>query len=425
MSLSSGSSFVVLKNLNDTVLEGSIVETVSASTNSDINIVLGIGLNQRKFVTESGTVISVTGTKQKIDSCFERVEQNTIPKVAQRRIIREQGETGKRGPQGPQGSQGPVGPQGPQGEIGPQGVPGDIGSVGSPGKDGLDGVGVKSVESLDQSTILIHLTDGAVFSAELPKGPPGFDGMQGQPGDKGEPGDTGEPGEQGDQGPKGEVGPKGQRGLPGKDGQNGKDGAQGVEGKQGPQGERGLKGSKGPKGDSGKQGIPGPVGPVGSKGSLGSEGKQGPRGESGKRGSEGKSGVVKARFPLKYDEKNQELTFDAKSLERVLNVNQFDPMAVNNLLTAIGGGGAVAILHNGRRLLNSVGDVNITRGLDVTRKGGNIDLKLDDDVSFSFVGTTMNGQKNESELGTGDFWFNTSGGAARLYIRIDDNWVEV
>ena len=37
MSLSSVNSFVVLKNLNDTVLEGSIVETVSASTNSDIN----------------------------------------------------------------------------------------------------------------------------------------------------------------------------------------------------------------------------------------------------------------------------------------------------------------------------------------------------------------------------------------------------
>ena len=247
--------------------------------------------------------------------------------------------------------------------------------------------------------------------------------MQGQPGERGEVGEKGEPGERGEQGaqgPKGDVGPRGEKGL---QGQNGKNGLDGSDGKPGERGERGLKGPKGPKGDSGKEGIPGPVGPVGPQGSKGDEGKRGPKGESGKRGSEGKSGVVKARFPLKYDEKKQELTFDAKSLERVLNVNQFDPMAVNNLLTAIGGGGAVAILHNGRRLLNSVGDVNITRGLDVTRTGGNVDLELDDDVPFSFVGTTMNGQKNESELGTGDFWFNTTLGG--LFLRVDANWVEV
>tara|TARA_R100001510_G_C7631580_1_gene190324 strand:- start:160 stop:1428 length:1269 start_codon:yes stop_codon:yes gene_type:complete len=422
MSLSSGNSFVVLKNLNDTVLEGSIVETVSTSVKPDVNVVLGIGLNQRKFVTESGVVVSVTGTKQKIDSYFEPVE-DIIPKPKYTRVINEQVKVGKRGPigqRGPQGLQGPVGPQGPQGDIGPQGVKGDDGAVGSPGENG---VGVKSVESLDQSTILIHLTDGTVFSAELPKGPPGFNGMQGQPGERGEVGEKGEPGERGEQGaqgPKGDVGPRGEKGL---QGQNGKNGLDGSDGKPGERGERGLKGPKGPKGDSGKEGIPGPVGPVGPQGSKGDEGKRGPKGESGKRGSEGKSGVVKARFPLKYDEKKQELTFDAKSLERVLNVNQFDPMAVNNLLTAIGGGGAVAILHNGRRLLNSVGDVNITRGLDVTRTGGNVDLELDDDVPFSFVGTTMNGQKNESELGTGDFWFNTTLGG--LFLRVDANWVEV
>ena len=71
---SSGNSFVVLKNLNDTILEGSIVEGVSNSINPDVNIVLGIGLNQRKFVNESGVVFSVTGTNQKIASCFERVQ---------------------------------------------------------------------------------------------------------------------------------------------------------------------------------------------------------------------------------------------------------------------------------------------------------------------------------------------------------------
>ena len=424
---SSGNSFVVLKNLNDTILEGSIVEVVSSSTNPDVNIVLGIGLNQRKFVNESGVVFSVTGTKQKIDSCFERVQEPTIPtQMSRTRVIREQGEPGERGPIGPIGPQGPVGPQGPQGPQGELGAQGPQGDIGPAGVSGHDGVGVKKVESLDQSNILIHLTDGTVFSSDLPKGPPGFNGMPGEKGETGEQGEKGDRGPVGPEGSVGAVGPKGEKGSKGDKGSSGKDGVDGkdgVQGERGPRGENGTKGTKGPKGDSGKQGIQGPVGSAGPKGSKGEEGKRGPKGEIGKRGTEGKSGVVRARFPLKYDEKKQELTFDAKSLERVLNVNNFDPMAVNNLMTAIGGGGAVAILHDGRRLLNSVGDVNITRGLDVTRKGGNVELHLDTDVSFAFVGTTLSGQKNEDQLGTGDFWFNSTLG--KLFFRIDESWVEV
>ena len=425
MSLTSGNSFVVLKTLNDKILEGSIVEPVARSTSTDVNIVLGIGLNQRKFVTESGLVFSVSGTENKINSCFEQVVTPSIQKVSHTKLIREQGERGPKGERGSQGMIGERGPQGPQGipgEIGSQGVQGDVGPVGDRGEDG---VGVKKVESLDQNTILIHLTDNTVFSAELPPGPPGLNGVQGIQGERGETGERGDRGATGEKGEMGPAGPIGKDGVAGKKGSPGKDGKDGNDGLVGEKGPKGDRGTKGPKGDSGKQGVAGPAGPAGPAGSIGPIGKRGAKGEIGKRGTEGKSGVVRARFPLKYDEKKQELTFDAKSLERVLNVNQFDPMSVNNHLTAIGGGGAVAILHNGRRLLNSVGDVNITRGLDVTRKGGNVDLKLDDDVSFSFVGTTMNGQKNESELGTGDFWFNTTDDVARLYIRIDDNWIEV
>lgn len=421
---SSGNSFVVLKNLNDTILEGSIVEAVSSSTNPDVNIVLGIGLNQRKFVNESGVVFSVTGTNQKIDSCFESVQQTTIPtQMTRTKVIREQGEPGERGPMGPIGPQGPVGPQGPQGELGAQGPQGDIGPVGASGEDG---VSVKKVESLDQSNILIHLTDGTVFSSDLPKGPPGLNGMPGEKGETGEQGDKGDRGPAGPKGsvgvagPKGEKGPKGDKGSSGKDGLDGKDGGDGAQGERGPRGE---KGTKGPKGDSGKQGIPGPVGPDGPRGQQGEIGKRGPKGEIGKRGTEGKSGVVRARFPLKYDEKKQELTFDAKSLERVLSVNNFDPMAVNNLLTAIGGGGAVGIRHDGRMIIKSVSDINVTRGLEILPKGKNVELQLDTDVSFAFVGTTLSGQKNEDQLGTGDFWFNSTIG--KLFFRIDESWVEV
>ena len=124
-----------------------------------------------------------------------------------------------------------------------------------------------------------------------------------------------------------------------------------------------------------------------------------------------------------YDEKKQELTFDAKSLERVLSVNNFDPMAVNNLLTAIGGGGAVGIRHDGRMVIKSVSDINFTRGLEILPKGKNVELQLDTDISFAFAGTTLSGERNEAEVGTGDFWFNTTIG--RLFFRIDDSWVEV
>jgi hypothetical protein len=424
--LSSGNSFVVLKTLNDTILEGSVVEPVSAGSTPDINIVLGIGLNERKFVTESGLVFSVTGTSQKINSCFERVAEKLIPQVEQRTLIHEQG---KRGPVGEQGQRGPIGPAGPvglqgvPGELGPQGPMGERGSKGDRGETGASGLGVKSVESLDQKTILIHLTDGSVFSADLPKGPPGFNGIQGEQGvtgSVGERGETGDAGPQGEQGQKGDRGPIGKAGSKGKDGTDGKDG---VSGEAGPRGPKGEKGTKGPKGDSGKQGIPGPAGPVGTKGVQGPEGKRGQKGEIGKRGTEGKSGVVRARFPLKYDENKQELTFDAKSLERVLSVNNFDPMAVNNLLTAIGGGGAVGIRHDGSMIIKSVSDINITRGLEILPKGKNVELQLDAEVPFSFAGTTTSDQNNHTLIGTGDFWFNTTIG--RLFFRIDDSWVEV
>jgi len=403
-----------------------VVEPVSAGSTPDINIVLGIGLNERKFVTESGLVFSVTGTSQKINSCFERVAEKLIPQVEQRTLIHEQG---KRGPVGEQGQRGPIGPAGPvglqgvPGELGPQGPMGERGSKGDRGETGASGLGVKSVESLDQKTILIPLTDGSVFSADLPKGPPGFNGIQGE---QGVTGSVGERGEKGDAGPQGEQGQKGDRGPIGKAGSKGKDGTDGkdgVSGEAGPRGPKGEKGTKGPKGDSGKQGIPGPAGPVGTKGVQGPEGKRGQKGEVGKRGTEGKSGVVRARFPLKYDENKQELTFDAKSLERVLSVNNFDPMAVNNLLTAIGGGGAVGIRHDGSMIIKSVSDINITRGLEILPKGKNVELQLDAEVPFSFAGTTTSDQNNHTLIGTGDFWFNTTIG--RLFFRIDDSWVEV
>ena len=101
-------------------------------------------------------------------------------------------------------------------------------------------------------------------------------------------------------------------------------------------------------------------------------------------GTEGKSVLFERDFHSSMMRRNKNL-LDAKSLERVLSVNNFDPMAVNNLLTAIGGGGAVGLRHNGSMIIKSVSDIDVTRGLEILPKGKNVELQLDTEVPFSFA----------------------------------------
>jgi hypothetical protein len=422
-------SYIVLETIHFGLQEGSIVESVSGSVTADHHVRLGIGVDYIQVINENGSVFYIAGTHDKISSVVEPLYTKQLEEKlnnSSRKLIPRRGPAGDRGVAGRTGIPGPAGKQGLPGDIGPQGVPGDRGPVGNSGETGM---GIKSVDNLDQSSMLVHLTDGSVFQVDLPAGATGLNGM---PGQRGTTGERGAQGDQGERGAQGDQGGLGEPGLVGERGERGGRGLRGVGGNAGSPGKRGSRGQKGDPGDGGAPGIDGVDGPRGKQGKqgkqgtqglLGSLGPKGPKGVPGKQGDIGESGVVKARFPLKYNEDKKELSFDSKSLEKVLNIPNVDPMAINNLLTAIGGGGAVGIRHDGAYIIKSVNDIYVNRGLDATRRGKDINLQLDDDVPFSFSGATLSGQKNESELGTGDFWFNTTLG--RLFFRVDDNWVEV
>tara|TARA_R110000824_G_scaffold167977_3_gene345052 strand:- start:149 stop:1426 length:1278 start_codon:yes stop_codon:yes gene_type:complete len=418
-------SYIILKTVHNDLQEGTVVERVVDSVSADYNVILGVGIDSVNIISENGNVFKLSGSSHKISSIIEPLTTNkeTIVSSPVVSIQEVRGVDGARGKRGLPGSAGPQGLQGPQGEIGPQGPRGDKGELGESGSSGVSGVGVEFVENLDQDTMLVRLTDSTVFEVKLPKGSPGLNGVRGV---------AGVVGPAGDQGESGAPGKDGRDGAPGKDGKPGEQGVRGSDGTPGKKGKAGAPGKDGRDGSPGTDGAPGKDGKPGKTGKIGSQGKQGDRGPVGKKGQPGvggvdgkagSSGVVRARFPLKYDDEKQELSFDSKSLEKVLSIPNVDPMAINNLLTAIGGGGAVGIKHGGRYLLKSVNDIYVNRGLDATRRGKDINLQLDDDVPFSFSGTTLTGQKNESELGTGDFWFNTTLG--KLFFRIDASWVEV
>jgi len=424
----SAESYILLKTIHNGLQEGFVVESTHDFVPVDEKIILGVGHTNVNVINEFGDIFTISGSNTHIDSVLESVGSHIQETKSILAPIRETvtGPRGVAGTRGDQGNIGPQGPQGPMGEIGPQGVQGDHGSH---GEIGSTGIGMQSVDNLDSTTMLVHLTDKSVFSVSLPVGPSGLDGVRGSVGERGSTGDIGPVGPKGPSGKdgvdgsEGLVGPVGPIGLGGKAGARGEKGERGSTGGGGERGVTGSGGERGPQGERGSVGKRGTRGERGTDGLVGSPGKVGKRGLRGFAGKTGDSGVVKARFPLKYDKDKKELSFDSKSLEKVLNIPNVDPMAINNLLTAIGGGGAVGIRHDGSYIIKSVNDIYVNRGLDATRRGKDINLQLDDDVPFSFSGTTLSGQKNESELGTGDFWFNTTLG--RLFFRVDDNWVEV
>ena len=97
-------------------------------------------------------------------------------------------------------------------------------------------------------------------------------------------------------GPRGAIGPQGEDGPRGPHGLQGEDGATGARGEQGPQGEpgntgaRGARGEQGEPGERGATGAPGAQGESGERGARGERGAQGPEGEPGERGARGAKG---------------------------------------------------------------------------------------------------------------------------------------
>lgn len=77
------------------------------------------------------------------------------------------GPAGPKGERGPKGDTGPAGKQGPKGNDGKQGKPGKDGADGA---DGADGVGIERIEQDVDDAIVVHMTDGTVYTIEMPWG---------------------------------------------------------------------------------------------------------------------------------------------------------------------------------------------------------------------------------------------------------------
>ena len=197
---------------------------------------------------------------------------------------------------GPTGPTGPPGPTGPTGAFDPNQdlfyVSGTTGTIAT----------VRLGETLifNSNTLEINVQDGsAIVDIELtnipmgPTGPTGPQGEQGPTGPQGDQGPTGPQGELGPTGPQGELGPtgpQGELGPTGPQGEQGPTGPQGEQGPTGPQGEQGPTGPQGEQGPTGPQGEQGPTGPQGELGPTGPQGEQGPTGPQGELGPTGPQG---------------------------------------------------------------------------------------------------------------------------------------
>ena len=80
------------------------------------------------------------------------------------------GKPGKDGAQGPKGERGPKGDTGPAGKQGPKGNDGKQGKPGKDGADGEDGVGIERIEQDVDDAMVIHMTDGTIYTIEMPWG---------------------------------------------------------------------------------------------------------------------------------------------------------------------------------------------------------------------------------------------------------------
>jgi hypothetical protein len=256
----------------------------------------------------------------------------------------QKGDRGERGPIGFPGERGPFGTQGEKGEIGEKGEKGDIGDLGPRGEQGIQGI----------------------------QGEQGIQGVQGEVGPigaKGEKGNRGEQGEQGIQGEQGSRGLQGERGI------------KGQKGERGPQGLKGSEGAKGERGEVGSEGLQGQRGDQGERGIRGERGLQGQCGDKGDKGDPGESILVKAQYPLVYDDEKKVLTLDSKQLlEKLQKV--FAPMANPNFdmskmdwLAASGGG--VQALFNGKIVRGTINSIDFKgSGVSVTQNGGGVTVNI-------------------------------------------------
>ena len=148
--------------------------------------------------------------------------------------------------------------------------------------------------------------------------------------------------------------------------------------------EQGVAGSVGPKGKDGLRGEAGLEGKVGSRGPKGNKGDRGDVGDRGEQGPPGEKLLESVKYPLVLDKKTNTVTFDTKSLEKVLqsltNISKkseadFDYAGITDWLAAAGG--AVGIRDDGTLTHKSVDDINFKGdGVTVTKQGKSVDIDI-------------------------------------------------
>jgi len=383
-----GKKVVLTKNLanlkRDSVFESVGAQWYSKSYNVEA------GLDALFLKEQSGEIICVKIDKQNINEYFSVLPEPkpVLPKPTKlpsqtTQIIEQIGLPGTPGMAGPPGIQGPQGPRGVQG------IRGDAGADGLPGSDGKDGAkGDKG--------------DRGPEGPQGPMGPRGHQGEQGPPGLQGEQGPAGADGKQGPNGPKGNPGlqgPQGEQGLPGEKGEQGDQGPEGPNGSQGPQGEKGA------VGPMGSQGLQGPEGPQGPQGQQGPQGEQGPAGEDG---------VAKAVYPLRYDEKKKELSFDVKFINDKLALIPTAPGITDPLHNS--GGSGLGVRSNGNVIVRTgVGMIDFGNNLTVTRVGSNVRVDATGGGGSSFTESTT----APLNPNPGDRWYHLDDGV--IYTSVTKN----
>jgi hypothetical protein len=338
MNFSPGQKIVLKKNIanlkRDTIFECISPQWYSASYK------IGSGTNNLFVKEESGDVICFKVDNSNLNDYFQPIfeQKRTAVKREPKKPIRPDTLI-----------ESIAGPQGPQGLPGIQGMRGEKGDRGEPGRNGLDG-------------------------KQGPQGPQGEQGLSGKDGERGPKGERGPAGPEGPQGMAGPQGLQGEQGPAGNDGKNGIQGPKGDKGdvgQKGDQGPIGPEGPIGPQGSQGEQGQIGPQGPQGKQGPIGPVGPQGPQGPQGKDGSAGSDGIANAVYPLKYDEKKKELSFDIKFVNDKLAAIPINPVTIDPLHNS--GGSGLGVKSNGSVVVRTgVGMIDFGNNLTVTKKGSNV-----------------------------------------------------
>ena len=144
-------------------------------------------------------------------------------------------------------------------------------------------------------------------------------------------------------------------------------------------------GPEGPQGPSG-----GPAGPKGDRGPSGERGAAGPQGNTGPTGT---SGVVTAKFPLVYDAEEKSIGIDEARLDKILKrITGGGKVSAQDMgwLASTGGGGKVAVYHNGTKITPDVRGIDFTGSgvASVTKVGGKITVNIQGGGGYGSTGPT-------------------------------------